>query len=112
MPIYEYECSTHGSFETLRPMSESSLPKECPRCHRMAARVILTAAALACMPASARQAHATNERSANQPKSTRDSRHGRGCGCCGGKSPRIGGAESAPKAAKAFPSKRPWMISH
>jgi putative FmdB family regulatory protein len=111
MPLYEYECKAHGPFAAMRPMSESHLGEECPRCHRKAARVILSAPAFAGMPADARLAHATNERSAHAPKSSRDFRHAKGCGCCHGKSKPSIGADGT-KAAKSFPSKRPWMISH
>ena len=110
MPLYEYECVAHGSFEAMRPMAECQSAQTCPHCSRASARVILTAAALATMPSSARKAHATNERSAHTPKSSREMKHGKGCGCCGGKAKR--GVAMGANGAKAFPSKRPWMISH
>jgi hypothetical protein len=37
-------------------------------------------------------------------------RHPAGCGCCS--SSRKTTTVTAPNGAKAFPSKRPWMISH
>lgn len=111
MPLYEYECAAHGPFEAMRPMNESRLPQDCPRCHRPCTRVILSAAALAVMPTATRRAHAANERSAHQPKTTKNSAHGKGCGCCGGKSRPKVDVMGRP-VAKAFPTKRPWMISH
>jgi hypothetical protein len=56
------------------------------------------------MAASARAAHAVNERSAAAPKES--SRHGSGCGCCA--QPKLAGR---PDVAKST-SGRPWMISH
>jgi hypothetical protein len=38
-------------------------------------------------------------------------RHPAGCGC-GSSSGKRGATYTAPNGAKAFPSKRPWMISH
>jgi putative FmdB family regulatory protein len=111
MPTYEYECARHGAFEALRSMSEARAPQSCPDCGVLAPRVVLTAAAFAAMPAANRKAHAVNERSAHEPKTSASLRHKPGCGCC---SPRIGKSNSLtlPDGTKAFPSKRPWMISH
>ena len=49
-----------------------------------APRVILTAPDFFCMPSDKRKAHATNERSANAPKTVAEYKasHGPGCGCC------------------------------
>jgi hypothetical protein len=60
------------------------------------------------MPTAVRQAHAVNERSAHEPRTS--ARHGAGCSCCGGG--RKSNAVQAPNGAKSFPAKRPWMISH
>jgi hypothetical protein len=72
-------------------------------------RVLATAPAFAGMPADIRQAHAVNERSANEPRSS--AKHGVGCSCCSG-----GGKKSSAvvrvDGSNAFPNKRPWMISH
>ncbi|MGD1119322.1 MAG: zinc ribbon domain-containing protein [Dehalococcoidales bacterium] len=39
MPIYEYVCSECDSkFEQMRPLSQSSLAADCPRCHKPARR--------------------------------------------------------------------------
>ena len=54
-----------------------------------------------------------NERAKHEPRSSRDYqrlKHPAGCGCCSGTRPKA--TVTAPNGAKAFPSKRPWMISH
>jgi hypothetical protein len=78
--------------------------------------VLVAAPRLAALSDTARLAFITNERASHAPRSSRDSepyrhlRHPAGCGCCkpGGRSATV----TAPNGAKAFPSKRPWMISH
>jgi putative FmdB family regulatory protein len=109
MPTYEYECIECGGFTAMRPMTQCREPAACPGCGTLAPRVLATAPAFAGMPAAARQAHAINERSANEPRSL--AKHGVGCSCCSGgdkKNSAVMGADGA----KAFPNKRPWMISH
>src|SRR5262249_4767229 len=68
MPVYEYLCNDCGPFTDMRPMAECDDPQDCPRCESEAPRVILTAPAFFCMPSDKRRAIATNERSANAPK--------------------------------------------
>lgn len=116
MPTYEYECARHGVFETMRSMKESSVPQPCPDCGTRSPRVMITAAAFAGMSDSLRTAHARNERSANEPKTSASLRHKAGCSCCSTSAKKLGAKKSAtltlPDGSKAFPSKRPWMISH
>src|ERR1700733_13303191 len=81
MPVYEYLCDRCGPFTEMRPMAESDLPSECPSCADTAPRVILTAPYCSTLSAESRNAHATNERSANSPRSSVDA-DGSGCGCC------------------------------
>jgi putative FmdB family regulatory protein len=104
MPTYEYECPNCGPFTAMRPMAEFDLPMACEECATAAPRVMLTAPSFACMPAGARNAHATNERSAHRPAKS-GGRHPPSCGCCSGKTVKAGGV-------KSFPASRPWMISH
>ena len=40
MPIYEFECSTHGRFDELRGFSGSADPAACPACGTMCARAV------------------------------------------------------------------------
>lgn len=112
MPVYEYLCDDCGPFTNMRPMAECDEPDDCPACGTRAPRVILTAPHFSCMPASARKAHATNERSAHAPKTLGEYKasHGPGCGCCSGKSSRL--MTKSRSGAKGFPTARPWMISH
>jgi putative FmdB family regulatory protein len=38
--LYEFRCPEHGVFEQVRPMSECSLPENCPTCETVSQRVI------------------------------------------------------------------------
>ncbi len=111
MPTYEYECPHHGAFEAMRAMSESRASQSCPDCGIAAPRVVLTAAAFAAMPSANRKAHTINERSAHEPKTSASLRHKPGCSCCS-TGTKKSNALTLPDGSKAFPSKRPWMISH
>lgn len=110
MPTYEYLCDDCGPFTDFRPMSESDLPCECPACGNSAPRAFLTAPYMSGLSTERRHAFSTNERSAHEPKSTKTTGHGPGCGCCGGKSSRM--TYKYKDGSKAFPKNRPWMISH
>jgi len=109
MPTYEYLCRRCGPFEDDRPMDESGEPGTCPGCGRAAPRAFLSAPRLAGMSAELRLAHATNERSAHAPRAAKQGRHRHGpnCGCGGGKA-----GTGSRAAAKGFPGRRPWMLSH
>jgi putative FmdB family regulatory protein len=113
MPVYEYLCDDCGPFTNIRPMAECDEPDDCPQCLAVAPRVILTAPAFFCMPSDKRKAHATNERSANAPKTVGEYKaaHGPGCGCCSSTKPARLQTRSK-SGAKSFPTARPWMISH
>src|SRR5690348_10922841 len=67
MPIYDYYCTTCGSFEKRRPMRDSSEPAACPVCNAFAPRIIM-APSLNLMKAASRKAEARNEKSANEPE--------------------------------------------
>lgn len=111
MPVYDYMCAEHGAFEAVRPMAQYATPCDCPDCGMAAPRVMLGVPRLATLDTGTRRAHATNERSADSPKSTRS--HGPGCGCCAGKrSAKPGRTLHRADGSKSFPSSRPWMISH
>ncbi|KRR05279.1 FmdB family zinc ribbon protein [Bradyrhizobium valentinum] len=115
MPVYEYLCNNCGPFTDIRPMAEFEDPQDCPRCETESPRVILTAPAFFCMPSDKRKAHATNERSANAPKTLGEYKasHGPGCGCCStGKQKPARLMTKTRSGAKGFPTARPWMISH
>lgn len=112
MPVYEYLCSECGPFTQMRAMSEYELPSQCPNCKASAPRVILTAPHCSTVSKQTRLAHATNERSADAPRTLSSMRaaHGAGCSCCTGKSSRL--VKRGKGGTKSFPTSRPWMISH
>jgi len=110
MPIYQYECDSCGSFDVMRSIADRDLPHLCPGCGMQTTRAITAGAMLALMPASRRDAFATNERSANEPTSSKSLgyRHGPGCSCC---KPKASSGDAA-RASMKSPAGRPWMISH
>lgn len=121
MPTYEYDCLGCGGFDAIRRLSERNEPAACPACARPSQRVFASAPRLACTTAEQRRAHDTNERAQHAPRSSRDGgqgsygrlRHPSGCGCCSnGGAGKRGATVTAANGAKAFPAKRPWMISH
>lgn len=115
MPTYDYACAGCGAFDAIRSIARRDEPAACPDCGAPSPRVLVAAPQLACMDGAARGAHATNERAQHAPRSTREGygrlRHPSGCGCCGGGGKRMGTVKAA-DGSKAFPAKRPWMISH
>lgn len=118
MPTYDYACPSCGGFDAIRSLAARNEPCACPACGTEAPRVFVSAPWLACTSPEQRRTFDTNERSQHAPRSSRDTgesysrlRHPAGCGCCGSTNKR-GATVTAPNGAKAFPSKRPWMISH
>lgn len=103
MPLYDYLCAACGPFAETRPMAESATPRPCPGCGAGAPRALLAAPRLSALSPERSRAHAVNERSAHAPRSAR------GSGCCSTKS-----RAPAPSAgaARSFPGRRPWMLSH
>ncbi|MEO8937542.1 MAG: zinc ribbon domain-containing protein [Burkholderiaceae bacterium] len=113
MPTYDYACPACGGFDALRTLARRDEPVACPDCGCASPRVLGAAPRLALMASGTRDAIGVNERAANAPRSSRDeprAKHPAGCGCCG--SGRRGVTVTAKSGAKAFPSRRPWMISH
>jgi putative FmdB family regulatory protein len=113
MPTYDYACARCGGFDALRTLARRNEPADCPQCGAAAPRVFAHAPGLALMQAATRSAIETNERARHEPKSSRDYqrlRHPAGCGCCG--TGRRSATVTAANGNKAFPSRRPWMISH
>ncbi len=112
MPTYDYACPDCGGFDALRTLARRDEPAACPDCGTSSPRVMVTAPRLALMASGTRDAIATNERASHAPRSSRDqpARHPAGCGCCS--TGRRGATVTAGNGTKAFPSKRPWMISH
>jgi putative FmdB family regulatory protein len=112
MPVYDYLCKACGPFTDMQPMAECDAPQNCPNCLNVSPRAILRPPNFFCMPSDKRKAHATNERSANAPKTADEYKasHAPGCGCCSGKPSRL--LNKTRSGAKSFPTARPWMISH
>ena len=113
MPTYDYACGACGGFDALRSLSQRDEPAACPACGTASPRVFANAPRLALLDDGTRTALATNERARHEPQSSRDYarlKHPSGCGCCStsSRSATVRGANGN----KAFPSKRPWMISH
>ncbi|MDD2880538.1 MAG: zinc ribbon domain-containing protein [Rhodoferax sp.] len=113
MPTYDYACASCGGFDAFRSLAERNEPVACPDCGAASARVFATAPRLALMDSGTRHAMATNERARHEPQRSSEYarlRHPPGCGCCStaGRKATV----TAPNGNKAFPSKRPWMISH
>ena len=114
MPTYDYACTDCGGFDAFRNLADRNTPATCPDCGGASPRVFATAPRLALMDGGTRNAMATNERARHAPQRSGDYarlKHPAGCGCCSsgpGKKATLTGANGN----KAFPSKRPWMISH
>jgi putative FmdB family regulatory protein len=120
MPTYDYRCDACGGFDAYRTVAARNEPAACPACGGPAPRVFVSAPRLACMDRGTRTAIGINERAAHAPRSSSGDlaahprlRHPAGCGCCAAPSSGWRGATvTAANGAQAFPSKRPWMISH
>jgi putative FmdB family regulatory protein len=118
MPTYDYHCAGCGGFDAFRTMGARNEPAACPACAAPSPRVFASAPRLALLDGGLRDAMATNERARHEPRRSADGdrgsygrlRHPAGCGCC--KPGQRGATLTAANGNKAFPSKRPWMISH
>ncbi|MEM9882021.1 MAG: zinc ribbon domain-containing protein [Planctomycetota bacterium] len=106
MPLYEYACPSHGSFDEFRPSSHSSAPIACPECGG-AARRVFTVPRVRLMDKSRRIGMERNEKSRHEPHVCKS-----GCGCSSG------GAREAEKQANGKPKPqvyrgpRPWVVEH
>jgi len=113
MPTYDYACDQCGGFDAFRTLAARNEAATCPDCGGASPRVFASAPRLALMEGSTRRAMDTNERARHEPKRSSDYarlKHPSGCGCCS--TAKRGATVTAPNGNKAFPSKRPWMISH
>ena len=121
MPTYDYHCHACGDFDALRSMATRNDDVNCPDCGNAAQRVLASAPRLALIKDTTRIAMDTNERARHEPKRSGDlaRRHPSGCSCCsagngsrGGKGGKQSKTVTSASGNKAFPAKRPWMISH
>jgi putative FmdB family regulatory protein len=100
MPLYEYECDSHGVFEAIRSLRDAALPEACPDCG-VGARRILSAPRLAQMEASQVVARDRNERSQHEPRIAKGSPS---------RQPMTRNGERP--ALQRSPSPRPWVLEH
>ena len=85
MPMYEYSCAKHGTFEALRAIEQRAAPARCPDCSARSKRV-LSAPRLRGMERSTLIAHERNERSRHEPRVVDlDAAAQRGAGDAGGR---------------------------
>jgi putative FmdB family regulatory protein len=97
MPIYEYECQTHGLFEKMRPMQRSSEGADCPSCRSLAPRV-LSPTRTNVVPRAVSVAHGRNEKSRHAPEVCTHTHAVR--------------APAQPGQLQAYRGKRPWVMEH
>jgi putative FmdB family regulatory protein len=113
MPTYDYACPACGGFDAFRTLAARNEAVACPDCRTPSPRVFATAPRLALMNGGTRRAMDINERARHEPKRSSDYarlKHPSGCGCCS--TSKRGATVTGANGNKAFPSKRPWMISH
>ena len=98
MPLYEYECVTHGVFELQRTVAEFATPADCPGCLQPAAR-ILSVPRVALVERGERVGRDRNERSCHEPRVVERS--------------VVPAAGGSPRAWQTAPSGGlPWAIGH
>ncbi|MEJ2115101.1 MAG: zinc ribbon domain-containing protein [Gammaproteobacteria bacterium] len=102
MPIYSYQCLTHGEFVQLKTVSRRNEAAYCPECNTLSERGI-TKPNLSIMTETNRKAWQRNEKSRHEPK-----RVTRKHSCTHNHSHH---ATQAPLEA-AQKNTRPWMLGH
>jgi len=98
MPIYEFECADHGTFELTRAMAQVREPAPCPECGELGKR-LLSAPNLATGSALGRRAAAINERSQHEPRIVR-------------RETAKPSAEPTQRVVQASHGGYPWAIGH
>ena len=99
MPLYEYSCSQHGTFEAMRSMSESAAPGCCPGCRAESPR-ILSSVRGAQLPHSQVVARDRNERSQHEPRVMRAQK------------PAAARDPGARLPVQRSHGSRPWVLEH
>jgi len=106
MPLYEYQCAKHGTFEQLGSLAQRSAAEPCPTCQRKAPR-ILSAPQRSVLAPATRKAHERNEASAHEPRVVRSQP---------AEAPtqrRMSASNAPPKPHRhGRTASRPWMIGH
>ncbi|MBM3585256.1 MAG: zinc ribbon domain-containing protein [Alphaproteobacteria bacterium] len=115
MPLYDYECETCGPFRAWRSMSAYRRPAPCPDCGRSSRRAVVMPALG--MDSGQRNAHAVNEKSANEPRVVRRRRgddiprHDAHADLMRARGDRA--AQTAePHKAHTHHAHHPWMLKH
>lgn len=98
MPIYEFECADHGSFELSRSIAQMREPAPCPDCGALGKR-LLSAPNLPTGSAIGRRVAAVNERSQHEPRIVQR------------EAPRSNG-EPAKRTVHSSHGGYPWAIGH
>lgn len=115
MPVYDFHCSHCGDFRALLAIDERNAPTPCPECSRIGQRVIL-APNLALMNPVTRKAHAVNEKSRHEPRTSSSHSCGSGCGCGATKDRKIRPTRTRETKLGVLnsqkPTARPWMLGH
>jgi len=104
MPIYSYQCETHGEFVELKSIDKRDELTSCPDCSQLAQRSI-TAPNLGIMSAANRTAWARNEKSMHEPKRVTHN-HTHAC------SHTKDSTASKTEYKTATAGTRPWMLGH
>jgi putative FmdB family regulatory protein len=94
MPLYEYECREHGTFELHRSVADFDLAGPCATCQRDSPRV-LSVPGLRFTTSSERIARDRNERSRNEPRIVVRQ-----------------GAPSSEARLRVAAGRQPWAIGH
>lgn len=105
MPIYEYECKVHGTFERTRHVHEYRAPARCPTCELTCARIV-SSPHLAILAPADRVAHDRNARSRSEPEVRHRSEH------CGHQHHTRTSEAKGGQALKAYTGPRPWVVEH
>jgi len=113
VPVYEYECTDHGLFETLRPLSEYNLPSPCPTCSVAALRV-LSVPHLAGVPRATMIAHDRNEQSRHEPRVSKHKHgdHTHHHHSSAASAAKVAIAAGQRPALQQYKGKRPWVMEH
>lgn len=106
MPIYEYECQSHGTFEELCPSTQRDAPLRCPQCNEPSRRR-MSSPRLCGLPRAVMEAHARNERSRHEPRVQH--RHE---GCTQAHRPSTQPSQQRGGPGYVYSGPRPWVIEH
>jgi putative FmdB family regulatory protein len=109
MPLYEYECRKHGTFEQIASIAACREPGACPECAAPAARV-LSVPHFSSMARSEIIARDRNERSRHEPRVSSTPGSCSHAGPCNHGS--RGKAKAKPGQLQAYKGKRPWVMEH